>query len=240
MQVLDMLRTRLASRKTTADETLVSAANRVAAGETVDVAAVENALVDMGRDFEYFENMCTTARRRREWRVHLDRIPAATTRLEKARAAAERERAQFDKIAAAWHQRGRELDAEIHAAEELLNRGLSAREELTKPENTPGPVGQRVAEARAAVEVAETNLGALRRQQRDATERLKRNTDFREHHTKFNTHGPAGQNAADYDRLAKRAERELAELEPAINDAMAAVDDAKQELAAAEAAAVKV
>jgi uncharacterized protein (DUF1778 family) len=238
MSVLELLRGRMAARKTTADETLAAAAKRLAAGESIDHGAVETALVETRQTVDEFETMVATANRRRELRAALDKGPAANTKLEKLQTTAAHERAQFEKIQTAWFERAAELDGQIRAAETIVGRARDAREELVKPASVPEPVRTRLVEAHAALEEAHTKRSALEHEVKEVRDRLKQRNEFADHYRELNTAGLHG-TAEDYETLAKRCERRLAELQPELDEALAAVADAEKELAAAESVAVK-
>lgn len=239
MEVLELLRTRMRARKTTAEENLFSAANRLASGETIDHAAVESALVETGRTVEQFEELCDIARRRRALKADMDRGAAAQAKRDKSQATADRERAQFEKIHTAWMERAAELDAEIANHAGIVARAEAARGQLLDARNLPEPIRSNLTNVHALLAEAHDRLEQLQRAAKEQRENKERNEGFAEQHRKFNTTGTAG-NADDYERLAKRAVRRLAELAPEIEAAQAAVSAAKSNVDAVEAAALKV
>lgn len=238
MSVLELLRGRMAARKNTADETLAAAAKRLAAGESIDHGAVETALVETRQTVDDFEAMVSVATRRREFRAAMDKGPAATTKLEKIQSTAANERAQFEKIQTAWLQRAAELDEQIRTAESIVGRARDAREELVKPANVPEPLRTRLVEAHAALGEAHTTRERLEREMREVRDRLKQRSELANHYRELNATGQFG-TAEDYETLAKRCQRRLAELEPEFAEATTAVAAAEKELAAAETVAVK-
>jgi hypothetical protein len=239
MSVLEILRTRMTQRRATADETLLAAANRLAANETVDHAAVEAALVETGRTVDEFAAMVELAGKRREWRLTADKGNPARARLDKARSTAERERAQFEATQAAWFQRAGEIDAEAHAAETVVARADNARAELVAPRNVFEPLRTRLQEAHAGVEEALRVVSEIQRELAKHREVAKREEGFRDYKTGLNKTDFQG-SPEDHARRAATATRRVAEHEAQLTVANTELAAAQRELAAAEAAALKL
>lgn len=238
MQILELLRTRRAERRLTADQTLAAAANRLAADETVDHTAVETALLEAGRSVEDFETMCETARRRRQWRAAFDRGTAAKTRLEKARTTAERERNQFEQIRTQWLERAAQLDAEIAAADAVVRAADDARRELVDPRNVPGAAGDELAAAHAELAAASDAVSALGRQLREQRELEKSQREWADQKRTLNQTTLHG-GPEDHERRAERAARRIKELESELREATAAEGAAAARVQKLEAAALK-
>lgn len=239
MRVLEMLRSRSRERHNTAAETLLAAANRLAADESVDHAAVERALVDAGQDVDAFEALCDLAKRRREWRATFDRRATADMKLAKATMAAEREREAFEATAAAWRMRGAELDEEIRIHTAVVSAADTARERLVLPENVPAPLGAKLAAAIAERDAAAERVGTATRELRAARELHKQQTEWASHKKEFNLSTPGG-DAADHERRANRAARRAAELLEELKAAQSAEEEAANNVRSLEAAALKM
>lgn len=239
MQVLEMLRARVRERVLNADELLATAANRVAADEVVDHGAVEAALTSTGKSVDDFERMVDLFRRRRQWHTTLDRRAAATTRLGKARAAAEREREQFETIRRQWLERAAELDAEITSAQHIVDAGNTAEHELVQPANVPAPLDAQLTEARATLEAATARVQSIGRELREVRANEKTQTEWAEHKSSLNLSTPAG-DADDHRRRAARAARRAAELDTELSTAQAEEKAAAAALKRLEAAALKL
>jgi hypothetical protein len=239
MSILETLRARFAERARTADETLTDAARRVAAGESVDMAAVESALTALQKSVGDFEAMIELARRRQGWYSAMNGLAAATARKSKAMAAAAAERAAFERVAEAWQARGRELDAEIEAADKVIQAASTARENLTNHRNVPGQLGEKLADAQTALEKATAATNRLRRAALEAANESKSERGFAEHKRTYNISTPAG-DADDHERKAKRLERRAAELQAETAAAAAAEKDAEAELKRLQEAAMKI
>jgi chromosome segregation ATPase len=195
--------------------------------------------VETGRDVDEFAAMVELAGKRREWRLTADKGNPARAKLDKARATADRERAQFEAIQAAWFQRAGEIDAEAHAAESVVARADTARAELVAPRNVFEPLRTRLQEAHAGVEEAQRVVADIKRELHKYREVVKREEGFRDYKSglnKVNEHGAP----EDHARRAASASRRVAEYEAQLtvaNDELAA---AQKELTAAEAAALKL
>lgn len=239
MQVLEMLRSRFNERKTNATETLANAAKKLAAGETVDHAAIENAIVETGTTVDDFEHMVELARRRHGWRSTYEKGTAANTRLEKANATAERERGQFEQIKTAWLERAAELDAEIRAAQKVVDAAAAARTDLTRPQNVPGPVGQQLVDAHRALSEASGRVSDVARQLKEQRELEKSQREWADHKRTLNQSNEHG-SADDHEARANRAARRIKELESELKEATAVEAAAAGRLQKAEAAALKV
>jgi hypothetical protein len=239
MKLFEILRSRVNERRMSALETLVAAANRVAADESVDHAAVESALHEAGRSVDDFENMVELARKRRAWRADHDKGKPANTRLAKAQATAERERAQFETIRAAWMARATELDNEIRAAQKLVDAANSAAYELVRPDNVPGAPGEQLRVAHDELAQCSSEVARCSRGVRHETELEKTQLAFAAEKESLNQSTPYG-DAADHKRRAASAARRKAEWAEQLKTAEAAERDAAARLQQAEAAAMKV
>lgn len=239
MKIFDLLRSRVNERRLSALETLVAAANRVAADESVDHAAVESALHEAGRSVDDFENMVELARKRRAWRADHDKGKAANARLAKAQATADRERAQFETIREAWIARATELDNQIRSAQQLVDAANSAAYELVRPDNVPGAPGEQLRVAHDELAKCSSEVSRCSQGIRHETELEKTHTAFADEKEALNKSTPYG-DAEDHKRRAASAARRKAEWAEQLKAAEAAERDAAARLQQAEASAMKV
>jgi hypothetical protein len=237
--IFEALAGRMAARKRTHTETLVAAARRLATGESVDDAAVAEALEASGQTLDDFQALAELCQRRRTWYVEMDRGPAAVARRDKATATLEREKAAFEQIQNAWFARAGVLEGEIAAAGKVADAARAARGNLVHWDHVPGELAGQIHEAHEAVAAAHGVVATLERERRQQTEREKSERDWAEHKRTLNLATPAG-DAADHERAAKRAARRLAEIEKELPAARQAVEAAEAELRRLEAAALKI
>lgn len=238
--VFELLRSRMRERTTSTDETLVAAANRLAADETVDHAAVEKALRDSGRGVDDFERMCELARRRRDWRQRADRGAVADTKLAKLTATLEKESGQFETIRIAWLQRSAELGEEIRQAENASVAGGLARGELVRPQNVPGALGELLAEAHKALGEASSVVSQLGRELRDTRELERSHRTFAEQKAAVSPPPKKNDPPDDYTVRADRAAKRAAALAEELEAATATEAEAAERVRVLEARALKL
>jgi hypothetical protein len=238
MSIFEALAERMATRKRSTDETLLAAARRAAAGESVDDAAVDDALASSGRTVDDFRELVELCQRRRGWYAALDRGPAANATLDKLNATAAKERAAFEKVRAAWVSRATELDEQIKAAERITTAANDARGKLVDPGHVPGDLAARIREAHTAVVDTASTVERIKRERRDAAERAKSQREWADHKRGLNLSTPAG-DADDHERAAARAAKRVAELDAELPDAERAHADAERELRRLESLALK-
>jgi len=235
--ILEMLRTRMTARKESNAETLVAAARRIAAGENVDPTAVESALVAEGKSVDDFETMCELARRRQAWHAARDKGPAAISERDKLTAELESAHAAFEKVHAQWAEKSRRLSQQIDAAIAIVQAANDATDKLTAPANISGPLADRLRNADAAHSEALQAVDAIRRELREARSRVKDEGEWCAHKAAYGN-GPSS--LEEHQRLLKRAERRVAELEAALPPAEKAVAVALKTLDDRRAAALKL
>jgi hypothetical protein len=211
----------------------------MAADESVDHAAIENALIETGRTVDDFAAMCELARRRLEWRATFNKGNAAKIRLDKANATAARERAEFEKIQTAWFARAAEIDVEIAAAERLTAAASAARAELVNPRNLAGLPGKQLADAHEALAEAAGRVGKIARELREARQLEKSQREWADHKRELNQSTATG-DAEDHERRAERAARRIKELETELQAVTADEAAAAEQLKNLEAAALKI
>ena len=238
MNILEAISTRMAARKTSANETLVAAARRLAAGESADEAAVERALVETNTPLETFRDMVELCQRRRAWYAAMDKGPAAAARRDKAAGVLEREAAAFQAAEQTWLARRRELSADLDDAERIVAAARDARDNLVRADNIPGQLADRLREAHDAVAAAAGRVEKLNRDRRQWVEQQKSQEGFAEHKRGLNLRTPQG-DAEDHARAAARAARRVAEVDVELATARQELEAAEKHVASLEAAALK-
>ena len=235
--ILEMLRTRMTARRETNAETLVAAARRIAAGDNVDPTAVESALVAEGKSVDEFEAAVELARRRLSWHAARDKGPAAISERDKLTAELESAHAAFEKVQTAWIEKSRRLSQQIDAAISIVQAADDAAGKLTNPANISGPLADRLRKADADHTEALQNVDAIRRELREAKSRAKDEVEWVAHKAAYNN---GVSSLEEHQRLLKRAERRVAELEAALPPAEKAVAAAFKTLEERRAAALKI
>jgi hypothetical protein len=238
MNLLEALSARMNARRTNANDVLVAAARRLAAGESADDAAVERALVETGTSLDAFRELVELCQRRREWYVSMDRGPAAAARVAKANATLEREAAAFQATHDAWMERRRQLSADLDDAERIVAAARAARDELLRPDNVPGDLANRLREAHDGVVAAACEVERLNNDRRHWVEQEKTQRGWAEEKRRLNKSTPQG-DAEDHARAADRAARRVADIDAQLPAARDAAEAAEKHLAATEAAALK-
>ena len=237
--ILETLRGRMAARRETNAETLVAAARRIAAGESVDAGNVETALVAESKSVDDFEAMCELARRRQTWHANRDKGPAATVQRDKLQTELDTAREAFEKSRLAWVERSGSLAARIRAFDVVVQSADDATGKLTDPANVPGVLAERLRAADAEHVETMDALETIRRELREARARVKTETAWCEHKQTFNTNNHMS-TLDDHQKALARAERRVSELEAALKPAEAAVAAALKTLEERRAAALKL
>jgi seryl-tRNA synthetase len=237
LDVLDVLRHRASRRHESAAETLWAAAKRIAAGETADPTAVEAALAETGTSLDGFNELVELARTRRRLFAKLDQATPARVKLDKLNASTAAEREAFEDTRRRWLERAAVLGDEISALERIVQAGNEARDALCQPENLPATVAEKVEAAIESHGAALVQLDALQRELNRQREIRDRRTWMAAQKRESGKCHPL--DIDDDERLAKRAVNQIAELEPQLREAQAAVHAAETHIASCRAAALK-
>ena len=237
-QILEMLRSRMAARAESNAEVLVAAARRIAAGESVDTAAVETALVAEGKSVDAFEAMCELARRRQAWHAARDRGPAAIVQRDKLTRELDAARNEYEKLRLRWVETSGQLGQQIDALIAVVSASDDATAKLTAPENVPGVLAERIRAADADHTAALQNAEAVRRDLKEARSRVKDEAEWVVHKKQFNDQRAS--TLDDHERALARWERRVKELEAALPPAERAVAAALKTLQERRAAALKL
>lgn len=237
--ILETLRGRMAARRETNAETLVAAARRIAAGESVDPGTVESALVAESKSVDDFEALCELARRRLTWHAARDKGPAAIIQRDKLNAELEAARESFERTRLAWVEKSGRLSSQLSAVVSIVQASDDATERLTNPANVPGVLAERIRTADAKHVETLDELETIRRELREARIRVKNEKEWCEHKQSFNSNTHLS-TLDDHKKALARAERRVAELETALPTAEAAVAAALKTLEERRAAALKI
>lgn len=236
--IFETIRARIAERVSLSDDTLVSAANKVAADENVDHLAVEHALREQGETLESFERLVELARKRREWRNRVDRGNTAQKSLDKLTATFDREAEEFAVVHRRWIERSADLQEQRRVAENAVVAGSLARGELVRPQNVPGMLGKQLVAAHEELAAASTDVSRLGRELRETRDREKSERGWADHKRTLNMSTPAG-DAEDHTRRADRAAARAAELVVELKAATDREAEASAVVARLEARAIK-
>lgn len=173
-QLLDALRTRLATRDMNAHDTIAAAARAAARGETFDAATLERAMADTGTTLNDFEEAVEVARKRVAWLADFDRLAAATAKVRKLETVAAAEKAKMEAARAAWLERASAIDAELAIHRTACDKGNAARGNLLDPRDVPaGTVGDRYRAAVDERQMADVAVEQARREVREQAARIK-------------------------------------------------------------------
>jgi len=235
--ILEALRGRMAARRETNAETLVAAARRIAAGESVDPASVEAALVAESKSVDDFESLCELARRRLTWHAARDKGPAAIIQRDKLTRELDAANEAFERTRLAWVEASSKLGIQVDAAIAVVRAAEDAAAKLTTPANVPGVLAERLKQAEVDHTEALQTVDALRRELRDAKNRVKDEEGWVAQKTAFNN---GVSSLDDHERALKRWQRRVSELETAMPPAEKAVAAAFKTLEERRAAALKL
>jgi hypothetical protein len=237
--ILETLRSRMTARRENNSESLVAAARRIAAGESVDAGSVEAALVAESKSVDDFEALCELARRRLTWHAARDKGPAAIVQRDKLNAELDAARELFERTRLAWVEKSGRLASQLSAVVSIVQASDDATERLTNPANVPGVLAERIRTADAEHVEALEAVEAIQRELREARSRVKTETEWVTHKKEFNNNTHLS-TLDDHKRALARAERRAAELEAALPPAEAAVAAALKTLGERRAAALKI
>jgi DNA repair ATPase RecN len=181
--------------------------------------------------------MCELARRRQAWHAARDKGPAVISDRDKLTAELESAHAAFEKVHAQWAEKSRRLSQQIDAAIAIVQAANDATDKLTAPANISGPLADRLRKADEDHAEALQTVDAIRRELREVKSRVKDETEWCAHKAAYGN-GPSS--LEEHQRLLKRAERRVAELEAALPPAQKAVTVALKTLDDRRAAALKL
>lgn len=236
MDVLSLLRNRFAERTRNAAEVVSAAARKVAAGQSVDHAALEAAMVATNTSVDAFATLVELHTTRAGWRADYEKLKDATAKRDKANATIEREDAAFIEYQQKHQAKMAKLQAEYREAAKVVERGELARRELATVANVPDPAAQSLRDAHEALATASGAVSSANRAIREANEGIKREEEWIEHKDKTGDNHMSSK--ADHERSLRHWKRQLAEATPLLAEAIAGERIAAERLAAAELEAI--
>lgn len=240
--VLDRLSGRLKQRTKSAREIVEQAARKIAAGESVDEAALESAIVEAGLAVDDLGRLAEFYSRRAEKRKLLDALGGARKRLAAVDAKISAENAKHAEIVDAYKKRWLALREEADAATREVDAGRAARDWLLELANCPPSLQddyRRLLDDEQAATVAVGDAQRLARQIREDIESQKRWIESLDGASSREIEAPTV--AVNYrnpvirqndEKIEDRRQR-LKRLEGRLVDADAAVAAAEKQLAAA-------
>jgi len=235
--VLDLLRGRLQQRADNAVDVLAQAARDHAAGQTVDVGAVESALVETRQTADDFAKLCEIAGRRREALLAVERLQSASGKLTKASAAIEAEQRRFEEVRLAHVERITSLDSERAAAQSAVTAAEQGRRVLLDPKLVLGTIAERYRQAASERDDAASTVQALERELKDATSEIKSQEEWI---TQLGqSDAQSSYRLQDHVNAKRRAERRTAEATSQLSEARKVLAQASRKLADLELQVLK-
>jgi chromosome segregation ATPase len=156
-----------------AEDTIAAGARAAVRGERYDVAAIEKALVDVGKTMADFDAEVERAKKRAAWLGHFEQLASASAKMRKLEAAAQAEKAKFEASRSAFFERAKAIDDELREVSAVQEKARDARQRLLDPREVPGTLGDRYREAVADAESADADVGNFQRALREVEERIK-------------------------------------------------------------------
>jgi hypothetical protein len=244
MSFLETLRLKVRERIAATREGVVEAARRVAAGENVTAATVDQLLADTGVTVETFAGFVEIATRRAADRTTLAKRAEAAAALARAEGETTKAEAAFAAELSRHREHMAQLAAKADAARRAIERADDARARLLT--DVPGAAGEELAVARQAVDEAEAMVSQLQSQARHWAETESSRLQLAAHVSGKSTKTIPGsevpqlsRTGIDHGRLAKQARTHLAAVQRQLQEARDARDVAAKRLSAAESAALK-
>lgn len=164
--ILELLGRQRQKRVGDASDELAVAARQHAAGKSVDLAAVDRALAELGMPLEHFDELCRIAAVRRDAGAALEKLGSATTKQQRLDESMAAERHKFDEYRAGFVSRMTALEAQKAAVDAVVASGHTARQTLLVPSNVLGSLRTRyeetLAERQSSAEAVEQIQRELR------------------------------------------------------------------------------
>jgi len=160
-------------RETNAVDTVAAAARAAARGESYDVGAIENALIEARLSMNDFETQVELAAKRAAWGRDFERLANASNKVQKAEAALAAERTKFEATQKAFFEKAQAIEADIRTASRDRDAAQTARGHLLDPNNVPGTIGEKYREATAKAEADAAAVEQVQRQLREIATRIK-------------------------------------------------------------------
>lgn len=171
--LLDALRGRMKQREGNALDTFAAGARAAARGESYDVAAIERALVELGKSTADFEAAVELASNRAAWLADFEKLASASAKVNKLEAAATAEQTKFEAARRAFMEKAEAIDADLAIARKMREKGTDARGRLLDPREVPGTIGDKYRAAVAEADAATNKLESVQRSLREILARVK-------------------------------------------------------------------
>lgn len=250
-QVFDALAGKRRQRTLTSHQAIEAAAKAIAAGETADVAALEQDLHTTGMTLDEFRALCETFAERVKKFADLDKLAAARRRVEKLDKDAEAATKAHAEATERYHQRVAALRAEAAEGNVIVTAGERAKEWLLDPKNAPPSLAGDYREALAVEQSAAAAVGDAEREVGRLTGEIKgergwlkqlADEDAMQLHPAELAITKTGREKLSAARQEKYAthERRLTRLEAQLAQANEMLDQARAALVAAEATVAAV
>jgi DNA repair exonuclease SbcCD ATPase subunit len=252
--LFDRLAGRRQQRTGHALDTLASAARDAAAGRTVDVAGIDDALHELHKPPEFFKQLCDVAEKRQAAGVALEKLGVATGKARKIAEAIDAETRRYEEARKAYLARMSALETDKATLDQTIEAANRARSMLLQLENVIGSDRPRYEEALAERDAATVEVERLRRdvrQQRSKIEEADRwLADVHRRYERelqppvaFARPNRSQKELAEIEphELAKsRAQQRIKEIEPQLRDAEDRLDRAERAVVAIELVILKV
>jgi chromosome segregation ATPase len=235
--VLDLLRGRLQQRADNAVDVLAQAARDHANGQTVDVGAVEAALLETRQTADDFAKLCEIAGRRREALLAVEKLVSASNKVAKTVAAIDAENRRFEEIRLAYAGRIEALDAERAAAHTVAAAAERGRSVLLDPKLVLGTLAERYRQAMSERDDASSMVAALERELKEAASEVKSEEGWIAQLSQSDSE--TSYRLQDHVNAKRRAERRVTEATSQLSDARKVLAQASSKLAEVEALVLK-
>lgn len=170
--ILELLGRQRQKRVGDASDELAAAARQHAANKSVDLAAVDRALAELGMPLEHFDELCRIAAVRRDAGATLEKLSAATTKQRRLDESMAAERRKFDEYRDTHLQRMGELQKKKAAVDAVVASGHTARQTLLVPANVLGSLRTRYEEALAERQSSAEAVEQIQRELRQYRSKL--------------------------------------------------------------------
>jgi DNA repair exonuclease SbcCD ATPase subunit len=252
--LFDRLAGRRQQRTGHALDTLAAAARDAAAGRTVDVAAIDDALHELHKPVEFFAELCQIAEKRQAAGRDLERLGVATGKARKVAEAIAAETRRYEETRKAYLARMSALEAEKASLDQTIEAANRARSTLLQPENVLGSDRPRYEEALAERDAATVEVERLRRELRQQRDRIAEAgrwiVSIRQRYGSEIKPTPLIGQPVSSEREAReiephelatdRAQRKIEEIEPQLREAEGRLDRAERAVVAVEMTILKV
>jgi chromosome segregation ATPase len=165
--VFERLAGRVRERELNSHDQLAAAAKRVAKGENVDIASIEDALHNVGQTVSDFAALVEFEEERRECFQKLESAPSARSRQDKLDQQITAESTKFAEVRDAYQTRLAKLQEERKEISKTVEAADAAKDWLLDARNTVGRLKSEYLEALEQKQQAESKVQTLERQAKE-------------------------------------------------------------------------